>query len=87
MRRSPWATAAVALLIFLFFKKLLPNKLVWMGLIASAVAGELVMAFGYIAYEALLYGWGAAIINLPALSRALKHHGTARREGQGEELI
>lgn len=60
------ATAAVALLVFLFFKKLLPNKLVWMGLILSAIAGELVMAFGYTAYECVLYGWSAAIINLPA---------------------
>lgn len=60
------ATAAIALLVFVFFKKLLPNKLVWMGLILSAIAGELVMAFGYTAYECLRYGWSASIINLPA---------------------
>lgn len=60
------ATAAVAWLILLFFKKVMPHKLVWLGLIVSAVAGELVMAFGYTAYEIVQYGFGQAIVNLPA---------------------
>ena len=58
------ATAAVAWLVFAVLKKLLPGKLWIIGLLLSAILGELVMAAGYIAYEWFLYGFGKAILNL-----------------------
>ena len=58
------ATAAVAWLLFALLRKLLPQKLAVIGLLISAIMGELVMAAGYIAYEWFLYGFGKAILNL-----------------------
>ena len=58
------ATAAVAWVMLTFLRKLLPKKLTFVGLILSAILGELVMAAGYIAYEWFLYGFGKAILNL-----------------------
>ena len=51
-------------LLFALLRKLLPQKLAVIGLLISAVMGELVMAAGYIAYEWFLYGFGKAILNL-----------------------
>ena len=58
------ATAAVAWLVYTLLRKLLPKKAAFVGLLLSAVLGELTMAAGYIAYEWLLYGFGKAILNL-----------------------
>lgn len=58
------ATAAVAWLVFAVLQKLLPGKLWIIGLLLSAILGELVMAAGYIGYEWFLYGFGKAILNL-----------------------
>ena len=58
------ATALVAWLVYALFKKILPRKGAFIGLILSAILGELVMAAGYIGYEWLLYGFGKAILNL-----------------------
>ena len=58
------ATAAVAWLVFALLKKLLPDKLWIIGLLLSAILGELVMAAGYIGYEWVLFGFGKAILNL-----------------------
>lgn len=58
------ATAAVAWLMYALLRKMLPRKLAFIGLILSAILGELVMAAGYIAYEWFLYGFGKAILNL-----------------------
>ena len=58
------ATAAVAWLAYALLRKILPRKLAFIGLICSAVLGELVMAAGYIAYEWFLYGFGKAILTL-----------------------
>lgn len=51
-------------MVYTLLRKLLPRKLTFVGLILSAVLGELVMAAGYIAYEWFLYGFGKAILNL-----------------------
>lgn len=58
------ATAAVAWLVYTVLHRLLPRKLAFVGLILSAVLGELTMAAGYIAYEWMLFGFGKAILNL-----------------------
>ncbi|MBO5779321.1 MAG: ECF transporter S component [Clostridia bacterium] len=58
------ATAAVAWLVFALLRKVLPRKLAFVGLLLSAILGELVMAAGYIGYEWFLYGFGKAILNL-----------------------
>lgn len=58
------ATALVAWLVFALLRKMLPRKVSFVGLILSAILGELVMAAGYIGYEWILYGFGKAILNI-----------------------
>lgn len=58
------ATAAVAWLVYALLRKILPQKLAFIGLLLSAILGELTMAAGYIAYEWFLFGFGKAILNL-----------------------
>ena len=58
------ATALVAWLVYAVLRKVLPRKWAFVGLILSAILGELVMAAGYIGYEWILYGFGKAILNL-----------------------